>query len=465
MNDTKMNHSDGAGHDASGKTERVVSLVPLLPPLPKRKRVAAYARVSVEKDAMLHSLAAQISYYKGLIQRKPEWEYAGAYADEGLTGTKENRPEFQRLLADCRAGKIDMVIVKSISRLARNTVTMLATVRELKGLGIDVLFEKENIHSMSGDGELMLSILASFAQEESLSVSENCKWRIRKNFAAGESNSFLMYGYRVRGGEYEIVSEEAEIVRKIFEWYLDGTGTGRIAIMLNAMDIPPCRGPVWNRTTIMSILRNEKYTGNLLLQKTFISDHLTKAKRKNQGELPQYYVEGSHEAIIDQATFDMVQEELKRRAEQYETGNSVVKNHNPLAQKITCGLCGKHFIRKFANSRSKYKTPIWICQTYLAMTKAACPSRRISEKVLLPILAGVLGLPDEDGVLEESSRIQEITVFPDGRLIIQADGVTFERHWENPSRALSWTDEMKQEAKRKERERQECLKQQYTKGE
>ena len=166
MNDTMMNHSASAGHDASGKTERVVSLVPLLPPLPKRKRVAAYARVSVEKDAMLQSLAAQVSYYKGLIQRKPEWEYAGVYADEGLTGTKENRPEFQRLLADCRAGKIDMVIVKSISRLARNTVTMLATVRELKGLGIDVLFEKENIHSMSGDGELMLSILASFAQEE-----------------------------------------------------------------------------------------------------------------------------------------------------------------------------------------------------------------------------------------------------------------------------------------------------------
>ena len=161
MNDTKMNQRAGAGHDASEKTERVVSLVPLIPPLPKRKRVAAYARVSLDKDAMLHSLAAQISYYKGLIQRKPDWEYAGVYADEGLTGTKENRPEFQRLLADCRAGKIDLVIVKSISRLARNTVTMLATVRELKALGIDILFEKENIHSMSGDGELMLSILAS----------------------------------------------------------------------------------------------------------------------------------------------------------------------------------------------------------------------------------------------------------------------------------------------------------------
>ncbi len=464
MNDTMMNNCASAGRDASEKTERVVSLVPLIPPLPKRKRVAAYARVSLDKDAMLHSLAAQVSYYKGLIQRKPEWEYAGVYADEGLTGTKENRPEFQRLLADCRAGKIDMVIVKSISRLARNTVTMLATVRELKRLGIDVLFEKENIHSMSGDGELMLSILASFAQEESLSVSENCKWRIRKNFAAGESNSFLMYGYRVRSGEYEIIPEEGEIVRQIFEWYLDGTGTGHIAIMLNAKQVKPCRGTSWNRTTIMSILRNEKYTGNMLLQKTFISDHLTKAKKMNRGELPQYYVEGSHEAIIDQATFDRVQEELKRRAELYETRNSVVKDHNPLAQKITCGLCGKHFIRRFGNTDAKYKRPLWICQTYLTKTKAACPSRRISEKVLLPILAGVLGVQEED-VLDESSRIEVITVFPDGRLMVSADGETVERHWENPSRALSWTDEMKQEAKRKERERQECLKQQYVRGE
>lgn len=458
MNDTMMNHNAGAGHGVPEKTERIVSLVPLIPPLPKRKRVAAYARVSLDKDAMLHSLAAQISYYKGLIQRKPDWEYAGVYADEGLTGTKENRPEFQRLLADCRAGKIDLVIVKSISRLARNTVTMLATVRELKALGIDVLFEKENIHSMSGDGELMLSILASFAQEESLSVSENCKWRIRRDFAAGEGNSFDMYGYKIRGGEYEIVPEEADVVRQIYSWYLDGVGTGRIAIMLNAMQIPPCRGSLWNRTTIMSVLRNEKYTGNILLQKTFISDHLTKKKRVNRGELPQYYVEDSHEAIIDKATFDRVQEELKRRAEQYETASSVVKEHNPLAQKITCGLCGKHFIRKFGNTSAKYKRPLWICQTYLARTKAVCPSRRISEKVLLPILAGVLGVQEED-VMDEAYRIEEIVVFPEGRLTIRVDGAVVERHWENPSRALSWTDEMKQEAKKKERERQECLKQ------
>ena len=151
-------------------------------PVQKRKRVAAYARVSSGKDAMLHSLAAQVSYYSELIQRNPQWEYAGVYADENLSGTKEARPEFQRMLRDCREGKIDRILCKSTSRFARNTVTLLETARELKGLGISVSFEKENIDTMSGDGELMLTILASLAQEESRSVSENCKWRVRKKF-------------------------------------------------------------------------------------------------------------------------------------------------------------------------------------------------------------------------------------------------------------------------------------------
>ena len=170
-----------------------------IPSLPQRKRVAAYARVSSGKDAMLHSLSAQVSYYSNLIQRNPEWCYAGVYIDEALTGTKDNRKDFQRLLEDCRAGKIDRVLTKSISRFARNTVTLLETVRELKALGVDVYFEEQNIHSMNGDGELMLTILASYAQEESLSVSENCKWRIRNQFKSGELvNWHSMYGYRIR---------------------------------------------------------------------------------------------------------------------------------------------------------------------------------------------------------------------------------------------------------------------------
>ena len=176
--------------------------VPMLPPI---KRVAAYARVSSGKESMLHSLSSQISYYSSLIQKNPTWSYVGVYSDEAITGTKDDRAEFQRLLADCRAGLIDMIITKSISRFARNTVTLLETVRELKELNVDVLFEKENIHSISGDGELMLTILASYAQEESRSTSENCKWRIRKRFQNGEFSCTAILGYKLVEGTLEIV--------------------------------------------------------------------------------------------------------------------------------------------------------------------------------------------------------------------------------------------------------------------
>ena len=184
-----------------------------IPSLPLRKRVAAYARVSSGKDAMLHSLSAQVSYYSEHIQSHPEWEYAGVYVDEALTGTKDDRDGFQRLLADCRAGKIDMVLTKSISRFARNTVTLLETVRELKTLGVDVYFEEQNIHSLSGDGELMLTILASYAQEESRSVSENCKWRIRQKFQQGIPTTTRLNGLRIDHGKVTVIPDEAKARR------------------------------------------------------------------------------------------------------------------------------------------------------------------------------------------------------------------------------------------------------------
>lgn len=173
-------------------------IIPNTIPLPKSVRVAAYARVSSGKDAMLHSLSAQVSYYSAFIQKRPSWEYAGAYTDEALTGTKDSRPEFQRLLSDCRAGKIDMIVTKSISRFARNTVTLLTTVRELKELGVNVFFEKEGLYSISGEGEMILTLLASVAQEESRTVSENCKWRIRRKFNDGYAYSFSIYGYELK---------------------------------------------------------------------------------------------------------------------------------------------------------------------------------------------------------------------------------------------------------------------------
>ena len=209
--------------------ERIVTrLEPTVPALPRKTRVAAYGRVSSGKDAMIHSLSAQVSYYSEYIQHHPGWAYVGVYADEAISGTKDERGEFQRMLADCRAGKIDLILTKAISRFARNTVTLLETVRELKGLGVDVFFERENIHSVSGDGELMLTILASFAQEESLSTSENCKWRVRNDFKQGKPGNFRIFGYRQKKGVLIVQPKEAEIVRMIFRDYLGGMGRNLI---------------------------------------------------------------------------------------------------------------------------------------------------------------------------------------------------------------------------------------------
>ena len=294
--------------------ERIISkITPSISPLPLRLRVAAYARVSSGKDAMLHSLSAQVSYYSNLIQQRPDWEYTGVYADEALTGTKDSRPEFQRLITDCHDGKIDLVITKSISRFARNTVTLLETVRELKMLGIDVYFEEQNIHSISGDGELMLTILASYAQEESRSVSENCKWRIRNNFKEGIPHAFPILGYQLNGGTLEIVPHEAEIVRMIFVDYLSGMGKNTIMNKLNAAGFKTKRGNAWQESAVDRILRNEKYIGDMLLQKIYIPDHINKIRCPNHGQLPRYYVKDSHTPIIDRDTFRRVQEKLKSR--------------------------------------------------------------------------------------------------------------------------------------------------------
>lgn len=235
---------------------RTITLVPKPPKLERKKRVAAYARVSSGKDAMLHSLSAQVSHYSNLIQSRSDWEYVGVYADEAQTGTKESRADFQRLIADCRAGKIDMVVTKSISRFARNTVTLLQTVRELKSLGVDVYFEEQNIHTQSADGELMLTVLASYAQEESRSASENQKWRVKRNFEAGIPWNGMMLGYRLKGGKYEIVPEEAELVRRVYSAYLSGDGYLTIARQLNADGVPARFSGKWNPSVIAKILGN-----------------------------------------------------------------------------------------------------------------------------------------------------------------------------------------------------------------
>ena len=236
------------------------------------------------------------------------------YADEGLSGTKANRPEFQRLLQDCRAGKIDMVLVKAISRFARNTVTMLETVRELKTLGIDVYFEKENIHSMSGDGELMLTILASFAQAEAESVSENCRWRIKRTLKAASPVGVFMYGYKMKKRDIYHHPRGSGDHSPHLQAVLGRHGAcGHCQLPEPRKGVPAPEGGKWHPGMLYFILRNEKYVGDLVLQKYYTKDYLTKKKMVNHGERPFYFIDDNHEGILDHGVFDQVQLELERR--------------------------------------------------------------------------------------------------------------------------------------------------------
>ena len=409
---------------------KITRVEPTKQQLPAKKRVAAYTRVSSAKDAMLQSLSAQVSYYSDLIQKHRDWEYKGVYAEKALTGTKGDRPEFQRLIADCRAGLIDLVLTKSISRFARNTVTMLETVRELKNLGVDVYFERENIHSMSGDGELMLSILASFAQEESLSCSENCKWRIRKDFKEGKPTNRQMMGYKLVDGSLVVVPEEAEIIKQIFEDYLGGMGTLAIHKKLKEQGIS------YGINGVSYALRNTTYIGELLLQKTFSENHITKRKVKNIGQLPMYRVSDNHEAIISREAFDAVQVEIAKRSARYQPKPQSKKTY-PYTGLVQCGACGGNYRRKHAAAGSKYEKIVWICGTYNTYGKTECNSQQIPEDILDAKVAEVGGLAVIDNIIIPcKNRLR----------FILKNGDVKEVTWEHPSRSQSWTDEMKAQA-------------------
>lgn len=414
--------------------------------LPKTKRVVAYARVSSDKDAMLHSLSAQVSYYSEFIQRNPGWEFAGVYADEALTGTKDMRPEFQRMIADCRAGKADMVITKSISRFARNTVTLLETTRELKALGIDVYFEEQNIHTISGEGEMILTLLACVAQEESRGTSENCKWRIREQFKNGETANWrFLYGYRIRKGKVFVEQSEAAIVRRIFDEYLSGDGAYNIANRLCSDGIPSYYGGEWTAKRIYAVLKNEKYTGNALLQKAYVTDHLTKKKVVNRGELPRYYAEGTHPAIIDMEQFAEVQ---KRLAEASEKGNAKGDHANryPFSGMIRCGQCGSYYRRKTNRGRH-----YWNCSTYLTKGTVACRAKQIPEDTLIDLTCEVLGLEAFDESIFKN-RISAIYIPAPNKVNFSfTDGSRVDVEWKDRSRSESWTEEMRQVAREKRR--------------
>lgn len=424
--------------------ERKISKISrTVPSAPIRKRVVAYARVSGGKDAMLHSLAAQVGYYSSFIQSHSDWQYVGVYADEACTGTRDSRAEFQRMLSDCREGKVDMIITKSISRFARNTVTLLETVRMLKALEVDVYFEEQNIHTMSGDGELMLSILASYAQEESLSASENQKWRIKRNFENGMPWTGTMLGYRYDNGKYVIVPGEAKTVRLIFDSYLDGMGITSIMKMLNEKGIISRNGNAWCKSSVMCVLQNYSYTGNLLLQQTYRENHLTKRTLQNNGELPKYHITDSHDPIIPLRQFNAVQEEIRRRAEKH-THPGVKQKTYPFTGLVICGSCGKHYRRKVTKTGS-----VWICSTFNTLGKAYCASKQIPENTLISVTGEVVG-----GIDTLRDKITTIRAEKDNTLIFCfKDGSESVKRWQDRSRAESWTKEMKEEARQKALER------------
>lgn len=426
---------------------RTIKKVVQSPRLDAKKRVAAYARVSSGKDAMLHSLSAQVSYYSNLIQSNPDWLYAGVYSDEAKTGTKENRDGFLRLVADCRDGRINMVITKSISRFARNTVTLLETVREFKLLGVDVYFEEQNIHTMSADGELMLSILASYAQEESLSASENQKWRIRKGFEKGKLiNWRFLLGYNVTKAGITIDEDSAMIVREIFSRVIAGESFNSISRDLNDRGLTCALGGRWCAQRIRETVANEKYTGNAMLQKRYRNNHLEKKLCRNTGELPMFYAEETHPAIIDDETFASAQAVLQKMREA--TKNRPRPQKSEFTSKIHCPYCGKGYKRNTSNGSVG-----WNCSTFLSQGKAYCHGKKIPEATLKAVCAEVLGTGDYNSMVFDT-LIERIEVPEDNHLrFIFKDGRTVERTWADRSRRESWTDEMRAAARQKALER------------
>jgi len=411
--------------------------------LPIKKRVGAYARISIEKGRTLNSLSAQVNHYSNFIQAHPGWEYIGVYADSGETGTSAGRDEFQRLIADCEAGKIDIVLTKSISRFARNTVDLLKTVRRLKEIGVEVRFEREGINSSTANGELMLSILASFAQEESRQISENLKWSIRNGFKDGKPHRLNMYGYRYKDGECVIIPEEAEVVKRIFNIYLEGLTPVEIAEQLNRDGIKNYSSLEFKPSNIAKMLKNERYIGTLLLQKTYVEEHINKKGKTNKGEFPMYLIEDAHPAIIDKDIFQAVQDERLRRMELGVFANKGI-NTSVLTGKIKCGTCGCSFHRKISRNATKTKSIYWQCFTKAKEGAALCPVGNIPEDKLKKAAAEILGIDEFDDIVF-TERIARITIPEQFTIIfLLNDGTIMAKQWRFASKRDEWTLERRQ---------------------
>ena len=377
----------------------------------KKKRVAGYARVSTDLEEQQTSYAAQVDHYTKYIKEKPKWEFVNVYTDEGISATNTKRREgFNQMIEDAMNGKIDLIITKSVSRFARNTVDSLVTVRKLKEKGVEIYFEKENIYTLDSKGELLITIMSSLAQEESRSISENVTWGQRKRFADGKVTlpykQFLGYE-KGDDGLPRIVESEAKIVRLIYKEFLNGKTPSYIAKYLTELKIPtPARKEKWKVSTVESILTNEKYKGDALLQKSFTVDFLTKKKKVNEGEIPQYYVNNSHPAIIQPEIFDLVQIEFQKRKSR--TGRK--SNAGIFSGKVICGDCGGIYGTKVWHSTSQYRRVILQCNDKFE-NEVKCKTPHFTEDELKEIFVQVFNDTIEEKELIISTLETIITDF------------------------------------------------------
>lgn len=345
----------------------------------KKRRVCAYARVSTDSDEQYTSYEAQIDYYTKFIKSNPEWEFVEVYTDEGITGTNtKRRAGFKRMISDALDGKIDLIVTKSVSRFARNTVDSLSAIRQLKEKGIEIFFQKENIYTLDSKGELMVTIMSSMAQEESRSISENVTWGQRKAFSDGKVRfaykSFL--GYEKGPDGKPVINEaEAKIIRFIYRSYLDGKTAREIVEKLNQNEEAQVkRKNGWHVSTVLSILKNEKYKGDALLQKSFTVDFLQHKIKKNTGEVPQYYVQNNHPAIIEPFEWEQVQLEMARRNK---IGNSY-NGKNPFALKVICADCGGYYGSKVWHSNTENRKVILQCNNKFKKGKEKCTTPNLT---------------------------------------------------------------------------------------
>ena len=328
----------------------------------KKRRVAGYARVSTDREEQLTSFEAQLEYYTNLINANPDWEFVGMYSDEGISGcSTKARKGFNLMIDDAVSGKIDLIITKSVSRFARNTVDSLSNIRKLTSAGCEIWFEKENIWTFDCKGEVLVTIMSSIAQEDSRTLSMIITWGQRRSFESGKVH--LAYGRflgyeKGEDGKPAINAEQALIVELIYRLFLDGKTAGGICRILEEQGVSaPGGGKKWTKTTVESILTNEKYKGDALLQKTYTTDFLEKTKKKNDGKVPQYYVEGSHPAIIDPDIWALVQTEFARR----KALGQAYSGKSTLCAKLVCEDCGEFYGRKVWHSTDVYKKEVWQC--------------------------------------------------------------------------------------------------------